>query len=202
MRLMIAAMIVLIGLGGAGSAKADDKADFQTGLKAARAGDFAGALREWRPLAERGFEGAQSNLGLMYYKGSGVPQDYTKAAKWFRKAAERSDATAQYNLGYMYSIGQGIPQDYAKAVKWLRKAADQGNANAQSNLGVIYANGAGVLQDSVLAHMWFNMSGANGNKKGPDNRARIEKSMTPAQIAEAQKLARECMAKKYKGCGR
>ena len=50
-------------------------ADFNKGLAAANIGDFATALREWRPLAEQGDAGAQFNLGLMYNEGQGVPQD-------------------------------------------------------------------------------------------------------------------------------
>jgi TPR repeat protein len=51
-------------------------ADFQKGLTAAQSGDFATALREWTPLAKQGNAGAQYNLGVMYDKGLGVPQDY------------------------------------------------------------------------------------------------------------------------------
>jgi TPR repeat protein len=61
---------------------------------------------------------AQYNLGLMYGKGWGVPQDYAEAAKWYRRAAEQGYAKAQYNLGVMYYNGEGVPQDYAEAVKW------------------------------------------------------------------------------------
>ena len=50
--------------------------DFQKGLKAAQSGDFATALKEWKPLAEGGVSAAQFNLGLMYFNSWGVPQDY------------------------------------------------------------------------------------------------------------------------------
>ncbi|MCH8098520.1 MAG: sel1 repeat family protein [Proteobacteria bacterium] len=58
------------------------------GVVAYNRGDYATALREWRPLAEQGDAEAQFNLGLMYYKGRGVPQDYAEAVKWYRLAAE------------------------------------------------------------------------------------------------------------------
>jgi TPR repeat protein len=92
--------------------------DFDKGLAAAQSGDFATALKEWRPLAEQGDADAQSNLGVMYYNGNGVPQDYAQAVKWYRKAAEQGHADAQSNLGVMYDKGEGVPQDYAQAVKW------------------------------------------------------------------------------------
>ena len=93
-------------------------ADFQKGLTAAQSGDFATALREWKPLAKQGYAYAQYNLGQMYRRGQGVPQDYETAVKWYRLAAEQGDATAQNNLGLMYENGQGVPQDYKTAVKW------------------------------------------------------------------------------------
>jgi hypothetical protein len=80
--------------------------------------------------------------------------------------------------------------DYAQ-VSWYRKAADQGYADAQSNLGRMYAKGLGVPQDYVQAHMWFNLAAAKGDADAIKNRDRVSTMMTPAQIAEAQKLARE-----------
>ena len=64
----------------------------------------------------------------------------------------------------------------------------------------MYAFGQGVLKDYVYAHMWGNLAASNGNEKGGKLRDFVEKEMTPAQIADAQKLARECVRKKYKGC--
>ena len=100
----------------------------------------------------------------------------------------------------MHQNGQGVPQDDKTAVKWYRLAAEQGNASAQYNLGVMYAYGMGVLKDYVYAHMWENIAATNGNKLGAKLRDDFEKKMTPADISAAQKLARECVRKKYKGC--
>jgi hypothetical protein len=79
-------------------------------------------------------------------------------------------------------------------VKWYRLAAAQGDAAAQSNLGVMYAKGEGIPQDDVLAHMWFNLAAAQGNTLAIKNRDVLAKRMTPAQVAEAQKRAREWTA--------
>jgi uncharacterized protein len=198
MRMMIVALIVLIGLGSAGSVRAD----LDAGSTAYNRGDYITALREWRPLAERGDGVAQYNLGLMYRFGRGVSQDHKEALKWYRRAAEQGITEAQFTLGALYAEGRGVLQDYKKAEKWYLNAAELGHATAQFELGFMYARGVGALQDNVLGHMWYNIAGANGNRFASDNRANIEKRMTPAQIAEAQKLARECMAKKYKNCGR
>ncbi len=135
------------------------------GVAAYHRGDYATALREWRPLAEQGNAKAQFNLGLIYSKGRGVPQDYTEAARWYRRAAEQGVAQAQYTLGFMYSKGRAVPQDYAQA------------------------------------HMWYSLAvsrypPSKDRDKAVFNRNIITAKMTPAQIAEAQKLAREWKAKK------
>ncbi len=122
-----------------------------------------------------------------------MPQDDAKAVRWFRRGAEQGDAEAQFNLGFMYSEGRGVPQDYAEAVRWYRRGAVQGFAGAQYNLGGMYLEGRGVPQDYVQAHMWINLAAAQGDEDGRKAKARdkLAERMTPAQIAEAQRLARE-----------
>src|SRR5258705_383003 len=91
----------------------------------------ADSVQETRAQAEKGDAAAQYNLGVMYEKGQGIPQDYAEALKWYRKAADQGLVEAQYQVGLVYANGQGIPQDYAEALKWYRKAAAQGLAKAQ-----------------------------------------------------------------------
>jgi len=175
-------------------------ADFQKGVTAFKSGDYATALREWTPLAKQGDVRAQTMVASMYGEGKGVTQNYKTAVKWYKLAAKQGNAVAQYNLGVMYRKGKGVPQNDKTAVKWYRLAAEQGDADAQGNLGVMYAFGTGVLKDYVYAHMWGNIAVSIGGKEKGKVRDFVEKKMTPAQIAEAQKLARECVRKKYKGC--
>ncbi len=99
-----------------GSAGMSWSADFQKGWDAYNKKDYATALREWTPLAEQGYAEAQYNVGWMYDKGEGVPQNYKTAVKWYRLAAEQGDAEVQ---GWMYAKGQGVPQNYKTAVKWF-----------------------------------------------------------------------------------
>jgi TPR repeat protein len=82
-------------------------------------------------------------------------------------------------------------RDYATAVRLIRPLAEQGDASAQYNLGVFYDNGLDVPQDRVSAYMWFSLSAAQGKEGAATFRDLIARRMTPAQIAEAQKLARE-----------
>lgn len=62
---------------------------------------------------------------------------------------------------------------------------------AQLNLGTLYAMGQGVPEDKVRAYLWFSLAAAGGDPAAPNYRNRVAQEMTPAEIAEAQKLARE-----------
>ena len=130
-------------------------ADFQAGMDAYNRGDYATALREWRPLAEQGDAHAQFSLGLSYENGDGVPRDHAKAREWYEKAAAQGDAKAQFYLGMQSSFGEGGPQDL------------------------------------VQAYMWYSLAAGNGNPHAPGYRDDLVRQMTPAQITEGQKRARE-----------
>jgi len=162
-------------------------------------------LQTLQTQAAQGFAEAQTNLGLLYYNGRGVPRDYTKAREWFEKAATQGDANAQYHLGVLYDFEKGVPQNFATARQWYEKAAEQGHAGAQNNLGGLYEFGHGVTQDSVRAYMWYSVAAAlstNDPQKdvAAENRDEIASRMTSAQIKEAKRLASRCEAQQFKGC--
>ena len=140
--------------------------------------------------------GADFQKGMNAYRSG----DYPTAFRELEPLAEQGYADAQFYLGAMYYLGIGASQNYKNAFKWFKLAAKQGNAPAQSNLGVMYAVGEGVIQDNVRAHMWANLSALNGNENGAKLRYSLAKKMNPSQVAEAQKLALECVKKNYKGC--
>ena len=122
-------------------------ADFKTGLDAYNRGDFAAALSEWQPIATAGDPHAEYNLGLLYARGQGVPQDYKQAVAWYQKAAEQGVAAAQYNLGVMYANGQGVAANPQEASKWFLKAAEQGVSDAANGLGRMYYEGEGAFRN-------------------------------------------------------
>ena len=161
--------------------------------------DYAEAVRWYRLAAEQGNAWAQHNLGAMYYKGQGVAKDYTEAMRWYRLAAEQGSAYAQFSLGIMYYEGHGVAKDYAQAMRWYRLAAEQGNARAQGSLGYMYVKGHGVPKDDALAYMWFNLAAASGYETARENRDLLSKELTPKQITEAQRMAREWFEKRGKG---
>jgi TPR repeat protein len=150
---------LLLSLCFAGLASA---ADFKAGLDAYKNGDFAGAAREWTPLAEAGDAHAQYNMGLLYAAGKGVPQDYNQAVEWYRKAAEQGVPAAEYNLGVIYANGQGVPVNPPEAAKWFLKAAQQGIPNAVIGLGNVYYDAEGGFRDYAEAQKWYQQAAANG----------------------------------------
>jgi uncharacterized protein len=153
--------------------------------------DNAAAALWFRKAAGQGYALAQSNLGTLYLYGRGVTQDDTEAVMWFRKAADQGDAVAEFLLGNQYANGKGVPLDYSEAMIWFQRAAEQGHPVAKLYLGVMYAEGRGVPQDYVRAHMWFSLSAAQGEQRAVKTLEMAERRMTPAQINEAQKLARD-----------
>ena len=132
MRKFLSAAAIVFTLAGTAQAQ-----NFQKGLAAAQAGDFATALQEWRPLAEWGDSAAQFNLGLMYEDGEGVPQDYKEAASWYRKAAEQGYAEAQTNLGFMYGKGLGVLQDSVLAHMWYNIGSANGDELGAKNRDIV-----------------------------------------------------------------
>ena len=146
---------------------------------------------EWRKKAEAGDAVAQSKLGNRYENGDGVQKDSAEAAKWYRKSAEQGNAGAQFQLGYMYAKGNGVLKNSTEAAKWYRKSAEQGDAGAQVFLSGCYYVGEGVPKDIVSAHAWANNASANGDERGKIIIGMMESMLTPEQIAEATKLARE-----------
>jgi clan AA aspartic protease (TIGR02281 family) len=148
-----------------GSIGSIDAGPLDDGKAAFDRGDYATALRLWRPLGDQGDAVAQNNLGNLYRR----EQDDSTAVSWYRKAADQGYAIAQSNLWFMYRTGHGVPQDDAAAMSWIRKAADQGYAIAQNNLGNLYRVGEGVPQDNATAVFWLRKAADQGNAIAQSN---------------------------------
>ena len=162
--------------------------------------DYVQAASWYEKAAAQGDADAQYFLGKLYFYANGVPRDYAKAHQWYERAAAQGNAEAQLNLGMAYTMGAGVPEDEAQAAKWYEKAAAQGVAVAQDALGWQYANGKGVPQDDIRAYMWWSLATAKGNRFTAKQRDKVAMKMTPAQIAEAQRLTQQCQAQQLKGC--
>ena len=168
--------------------------------------DNAEASTWYRKAAEQGHVEAQYMLGWMNHRGfmgNASPWDLTApdfvaAVAWYRKAAEQGYVEAQYNLGRMYANGEGVPQDFVEAVAWYHQAAEQGLPQALWYLGDMYSEGLGVPQDFVEAHRWYNLAASrltgDQREEAATDRDAVAERMTPADLSEAQRRAREWYA--------
>lgn len=110
--------------------------------------------------------------------------------------ARSGDVEAQFELGKNYETGRiGLPKDLAQAQYWYHKAADQGDPYAEASLGILFNFGKGVQRDYAQAYMWYEravMHAQGGNRDSiVEMRDGIAENLTPQQIAEAKRLARE-----------
>jgi TPR repeat protein len=173
-------------------------AQIEDGIAAYERSDYTTALRLLSPLADQGDARALNNLGRMYFGGQGVPKDHVKAAQLHRRAAEQGYAPAENDLARMYYGGHGVPQSDTEAMRWYRMAADQGDMQAQFDLGLMYEGGHGVPRDYVQAHKWFSLSAqlysvtaTGAQDRAVRHRDRVATMMTPAQLAESERLVGE-----------
>jgi S1-C subfamily serine protease len=107
-----------------------------------------------------------------------------------QRKAQQGEAAAQANLAALYQRGIGVPRDARQAVAWYEQAAAQGYVWAQWELGRAYAEGRDVVRDDVLAWAWANLAAAEGLPRAAALREEVERRLTPAQRAEAQRLTR------------
>ena len=135
---------------------------FQDGMEAYSKADFKTALENWRPLAEAGDASAQTNVGLMYSQGKGVPQDYQQAFDWYKKAAMQNYPDAEYNLALVFRDGKGMPPNPEEAIRWFQHAAESGHLRAAVRLGEMYRKGAGVPANPREAVKWFELAAEKG----------------------------------------
>ena len=151
--------------------------------------------------AKNGDVNAQATLGLAYFEGEEIAQDYKKAFYWLEKAAKQGEVYAQGLLGHMYIEGLGAQKNPKKAFYWLEKAAKQGEPSIQGYLGMMYYRGdLGTQMQYVHAYKWLYLSFTNKDfltlRKDlisitAELIRKLESSMTPDEIAKAKKLASE-----------
>lgn len=70
-------------------------------------------------------------------------------------------------------------------------AVDGNNADALFELGLMYSVGRDVEQDLVQAHKWFNLACVRGKREAKEYRTELAQEMSKADVATAQRLARE-----------
>lgn len=166
--------------------------------------DYREAMKWFRRAAALGIADAQYNLGDIYLREYGVEQDLVEAARWYTRAAEQGHVAAQFTLAVLYTIGRGVSKNQPKAAYWFDRAATQGHPDAQIELGIRYGSGRGVPRDTVTAYKWILLGQTYARSttlraRAAQSLGRLSKGMTPTQIAEAQRQAREWKAVPARG---
>jgi uncharacterized protein len=189
-RLLRVACLMCLMAGAAGAAELED-----AGTLAYARGDYALALKQWLPQAERGDPAAQLRVGQMLRDRQGVRwRDFEGAAAWFRRAAAQGSEEAAYALGRLHYEGFLVPRDTAEMRAMLKAAAGQGDARAELTLGVVYEYGLDdIFRDYTAALMWYERAARRGvpelDGKIAKLRSRVSEKMTKAEIADALRLA-------------
>lgn len=162
--------------------------------------NYEEAVRWYTIAAKMVYPDALFNLGVAHADGKGVERNPVEAQRWYRLAAEAGYAPAQVIMGNIYLRGEGVAVDPREGMNWYMKAAEQGDVVAQFLVANLYISGQGVPQDLVKAYMWLSVAATANHPDARENSERgkqlIAGRMTPMQIAEAEKLAEEWMAKR------
>jgi TPR repeat protein len=73
-------------------------------------------------------------------------------------------------------------------------AVEGGAADALFELGLKYCAGRDVKLDLIEAHKWFNLAAMRGKAEARHYRLEIAREMSKADVAQAQRRAREWLA--------
>jgi cell division septation protein DedD len=160
-------------------------ADVRAGIEAWRAGNYEAAIREWRPLADRGDADAQFNLGQAYRLGRGVPTNLPLALEWFEKAARQGHGQAEANLGL--SLFQNNQRE--RAMPWLRRAAERGDPRAQYYLGTAHFNGDLVATDWPRAYALMRRAAEQGLPQAQQSLAQMEAHLSAEDRRRGTEMA-------------
>ncbi|WP_084581834.1 SPOR domain-containing protein [Sphingomonas azotifigens] len=179
------ALFLLASIAAPASALAQTAA-VKAGVEAYERGDYAGAMRHWRPAAEKGDADAQYNLGQVYKLGRGVPVDLAEAEKWYRLAALQGHDLAEANYG-MVLFENGKRE---AAVPWLERAVTRGEPRAQYLLGVMLFNGDGVAKNWVRAYALMLRAAGGGLEPATRTLAQMDQYIPLADRQAGELLAR------------
>jgi TPR repeat protein len=158
---------------------------FDEGVRLYKAGDMAGAAREFRRCASMGDASCQLQLGWQYEEGKGVARNLGEAVRWYRAAAEQHNPRAADNLGNMYQLGRGVAKNCKTAVEWYARGALQNDHPSLYSLARMYQYGFGVKEDRAKAHALYRQAAALGNGKAREALATFDRFSFPDRQSAA-----------------
>jgi cell division septation protein DedD len=179
---MTGAAVLLAALAGAPAL-----ADVKAGVDAWSRGDFAGAVREWEPLAAAGDVDAMFNLGQAYRLGRGVATDLGRAEDLYAAAAAKGHLQAADTYGLL------LFQDGRReaALPYVRDAARRGDSRSQYLLGIAHFNGDLVEKDWIRAYALMTLANGAGLPQATPAIAEMDRQIPLEQRQQAAGLAIE-----------
>jgi Sel1 repeat len=165
----------------------DAAAQFKLGLSYEQDQDYNNAATWFQKAAQQGNANAENALGALFASR----QDYASALPWIQRAADQGVPEGEMNLAILDLNGYGVKPDAVAGAALLEKAATQGLAQAQFFLGQLYEHGQGVKQDYVEAYKWLKVAQMQGFANADKELSNCSLSMTPDQIASAEKQANQ-----------
>ena len=149
--------------------------------------DEVEAVRWYRKAADAGNLSATAALAVALLEGRGTGIDQQGGLRLLRTAAAKDHLEAMNRLGHILADGKLADKDTLEAARLFTRAAEAGHAPSMVDIGLMYANGQGAAKNAVLACMWITRgTGFSSNCR------EVIPEITSAQIAEAEKLARDC----------
>jgi uncharacterized protein len=182
---MVSAILVALAAGMASPAVAD----LQSGVAKYQAGDYKGALDEWKPLAEQNDANALFNIGQSYRLGRGVAADAKTALDYYVRAANLGHVAAQGNAGTLLYFSEVPIRDRPKAIEWWQKASANGDPRAQYMLGVLHFNGEELPKDWPKAYALTTLARDSGLQEASAAITQMDKYLSDGDRAAAATLA-------------
>jgi hypothetical protein len=115
-------------------------------------------IKQLTKFAKNGSPHAMAMLGVFYFHGEGIKQDYKKAAKWLQHASKKDSPQARYYLSLMYRQGLHYKQDIDKANWYLTRSSNGGFVLALVDKGVesyLAAQESSSTEEFVQAYQYF-----------------------------------------------
>lgn len=114
----------------------------------------------------RGEAQSCNDLGLMFYDGREVAQDWERAGFYFKEACDKNNSGGCYNLATLYANGSGVTKDPSFAAEVYEKGCDLGNAPSCYALADARIKGEGMEKDAPRAAVLFRKACENGLPRG------------------------------------
>jgi TPR repeat protein len=159
--------------------------DVRAGIEAWESERYDEAVRNWRPLADRGDPDAQFNLGHAYRLGRGVPRNMTLAEQWYERAARAGHVEAQAMYGLIL-FQNGRRQE---AMPYVQRAAERGDARAQYVYGTALFNGDVVARDWPRAYAFMSRAASQGFPPAQSHLQEMEQHIPAEDRARGAELA-------------